>query len=325
MGKLSKVLLYAAAVFLLIMGAGIVYVQANWDRTHDVPVDASFEVTSTPEAVENGRYLVYGPAHCAYCHTTPEQWSELDAGEEVPLSGGFSWELSVGKIYSTNLTPDKETGIGNVTDAELKRALRFNVAHDGRALFPFMDFHRMSDRDLHDVIAYLRSQPAVHNPIPEPDLNLTGKFMMSTVIEPVDFGEEAPEDSPVEEVSIERGKYLAENVAGCMGCHSQRNPLDGTYEGERFAGGLEQESLKNPQESFVSPNITPDPETGILAGWSEDTFVSRFKAGGGISGTPMPWGAYQRMSEEDLRSIYKYLQTLEPVHNEVGETFRDGE
>lgn len=69
---------------------------------------------------------------------------------------------------------------------------------------------------------------------------------------------------------------------------------------------------------YVTPNITPDPETGIMFGWTEDAFVHRFLAGRVYADSPMPWAAYARMTDEDLRAIYAYLMSLEPVRNDIG-------
>ena len=69
---------------------------------------------------------------------------------------------------------------------------------------------------------------------------------------------------------------------------------------------------------YVTPNLTPDPETSPIGQWSEDAFVTRFRAGPALEGTPMPWGAFARMSDEDLRAIYRYLRTLPPSRHQVG-------
>ncbi len=320
MKALLKWVLYLMSGLLVIVAALFIYVQNSWDRTFDVPLDETFIVAMTPEAVENGRYLVYGPAHCAYCHTTKDKWAALDAGEYVPLSGGNYWDFEIGRITSPNLTPDLETGIGSYTDAELKRALRANVSQKGRALFPLMDFHLMSDQDMHDIIAYLRSQPPLANEVPDNRFNLLGKAVMSFGMGPVDWGMDAPRYRPSGDDIIAYGAYLANNVTACMACHTKRDLKDGSYIGERYAGGFPMPSSE-PGMVYVTPNITPDPETGIMHGWTEDAFVQRFLAGRVYHDSPMPWAAYARMKEEDLRAIYAYLIALDPVRNDTGEIY----
>ena len=69
---------------------------------------------------------------------------------------------------------------------------------------------------------------------------------------------------------------------------------------------------------FVTPNLTPDPKTGHIAGWTEEQFLARFRAGRLIEGSHMPWSLFGRMSDDDIRAIYRYLRTLPPVENETG-------
>jgi len=117
---------------------------------------------------------------------------------------------------------------------------------------------------------------------------------------------------------IARGKYLSNNVANCYGCHTDRDLQSGSFIGEPFAGGfyMPPEPFSEGY-SFVTPNLTPDPETGIIADWDEDLFLDRFKSGRVYKGTPMPWGAYSRMPVGDVKALYRYLQTLKPVHNKL--------
>ena len=68
----------------------------------------------------------------------------------------------------------------------------------------------------------------------------------------------------------------------------------------------------------MPPNLTPDARTSPIGTWTEDTFVARFRQGELVSGTPMPWGAYARMTDEDLRSVYRYLRTLPPFEHATG-------
>jgi hypothetical protein len=69
---------------------------------------------------------------------------------------------------------------------------------------------------------------------------------------------------------------------------------------------------------YVTPNLTPDSETSVIGQWSEDTFVARFWAGAVLEGTPMPWGAFARMTDDDLRAIYRYLRSLPPTKRLAG-------
>jgi len=127
---------------------------------------------------------------------------------------------------------------------------------------------------------------------------------------------------PSEEATVERGEYLANRVAQCAGCHTDRDMTDFSMVGPRFAGGPAIEEPWAPDLTFVPPNLTPDNSTGHIVDWSEDQFVARFRAGASIEGSPMDWRMFARMSETDLRAIYRYLMSLDPVHNDTGPTVR---
>jgi mono/diheme cytochrome c family protein len=302
-------------VVLGVVGIGAM-AQARWDRTFDVP-EPVVHASSDPEVIESGRYLVFGPAHCSYCHSPKEHWPRLDAGEEIPLIGGYEMKLPIGTLRSTNLTPDPETGIGRITDGQLARMLRHNVRADGRASLPLMEFQDLSEEDVVAVISYLRSMPPVRNEVPENELNLMGRVVMSMLIKPTTPNGPPPARSPPEGPGLERGAYLANAVGNCAGCHSPRNLGDGSYTGPRFSGGV-MEVDGDPAHFFSVPNLTPDPRTGHIASWTEEQFLARFRVGSVYRGSHMPWDAYKRMSDDDLRAVYRYLMSLEPVENETG-------
>src|SRR5436305_274036 len=121
------------------------------------------KASGDPAVIARGKELAYGPAHCVDCHSTANPDSLIKLGLDVPLTGGYKFVLPIGDVYSKNITPDKETGIGKYTDAEIARTLRYNVFPDGTTVFDFMPFHNMSDEDLTAVISFLRSQKPAHN------------------------------------------------------------------------------------------------------------------------------------------------------------------
>jgi mono/diheme cytochrome c family protein len=308
-------------VLLVLLAGGVVGIaQARWDRGFDIP-EPEIHASTDAEVIERGRYLVFGPAHCSSCHTPADHAARLDDGEELPLIGGYEWVLPIGTLRSPNLTPDVETGIGRFTDGQLARMLRHNVRADGRAAFPLMEFQNLSDEDMVAVISYLRSAPSVRHEVPDNEFNLMGKALMAMLIKPTGPAAAPPRQSPTAEVSIERGAYLANSVTNCAGCHSPRSLTDGSYTGPRFSGGV-MEVDGDPTHFFSVPNLTPDPKTGYIASWSEEQFLQRFAAGKLHPGSHMPWNAFRRMSDDDLRAIYRYLMSLEPVENETGPTLQ---
>jgi mono/diheme cytochrome c family protein len=311
-----------AAVLVLLVGGGVgAAVVMRWDR---VIVQAEPELRASTDAVliERGRYLAYGPAHCAYCHTPEDQWSGMAAGAEPPLSGGWVMDLPLAWLPTPNLTPDAETGIGRYTDGEIARMLRHNVRANGQLAVPVMEFENMSDEDVVALLSFLRSQPAVHNEVPERRLTSRGKVRLAFVLKPVRPAVAPPRWSPAPGATLERGEYLATAVAGCAACHTKRSPKDGGYAVPRFAGGQETQVLGDPKRRYVTPNLTPDPKTGQMADWTETEFVARFRAGTLNEGTLMPWEAFGRMSDDDLRAIYRFLQSLEPVEHDTGPMVR---
>ncbi|MEY3397522.1 MAG: hypothetical protein RL220_116, partial [Bacteroidota bacterium] len=119
------------------------------------------------------------------------------------------------------------------------------------------------------------------------------------------------------------GSYLANYVANCRGCHTNRDLKTGAYIGEYYAGGFEMPSVMQPGKAVVTPNITPDPETGKIYGWSQEKFIQRMRHGRIVPISEMPWEQFNQMSDNDLKAIYAYLQTLKPVKNEVKELIKD--
>jgi mono/diheme cytochrome c family protein len=203
-----------------------------------------------------------------------------------------------------------------MTDAEIARALRYGVRADNTALFDFMPFHNTSDEDLSAIISYLRQQRAVKNKVPDNKMNLLGKAVKAFLIQPAGpTGEVA--------VSVKRdttavyGKYLANSVANCRGCHTDRNLMTGAFTGEDYAGGLKLETQTDSGKYIlVTPNLTTD-NTSRIKGWTEEQFIARFRMGKLVPQTHMPWGPFSRMSDNDLKAIYNFLQTVKPVRNEV--------
>ncbi|PYO88039.1 MAG: cytochrome C, partial [Gemmatimonadetes bacterium] len=157
---------------------------------------------------------------------------------------------------------------------------------------------------------FLRSQPPVRNPVPDHDLNLMGKAVMAFAIKPVGPSGTPPAESPPAGPTLERGAYLVTAVANCAGCHTQRSMVTGAYTGPRLAGGSPMEAADNAHTKLVPPDITANPGTGRAAVWTEDEFVARFRAGVRIPGSPMPWQAFRRITDADVRAIYRYLQSI---------------
>jgi mono/diheme cytochrome c family protein len=322
MRTFGKILKWTSVLLLLFIGGLLIAIYAKQGKTYEAPYP-EIHASTDSSVIARGRYLAMGPAHCTGCHSPLSNWEAIAAGAELPLEGGFEFPLPFGTVYPPNITPH-ETGIGKMTDPEIARAMRYGVGYDGRALIDFMPFHNLSDEDLTAVISYLRVQPAVERATPPNDWNILGKAVYAFVIEPVGpegNGEVLQSITP--DTTAAYGEYLANFVANCRGCHTNRDLKTGAYIGEYYSGGFVMPSALKPGMACATPNLTPDPETGHITSWTQDTFIKRFRSGRVIPSSEMPWEQFQNISDNDLKAIWAYLQTLKPVKNEVGQIVRD--
>jgi mono/diheme cytochrome c family protein len=282
----------------VVLVLAVVTVALRQNRTFDAPYP-DIHASADPAVIERGRYLVTGPAFCTACHG------------EIDLAGGPAFRLPIGTIYAPNITPDKATGIGEYSDPEIARVLRYGVRPSGRVTMPFMPFTDICDDDLTAIVSYLRSRPPIGHPVPASDYNVLGRAAKAFVLEP--RGPTKPIRARVARgPTVEYGEYLASAVANCGGCHTKTSKRTGAPEGVAFAGGSTLESRTSPGTKFVTPNLTPDPTSGRIYAWSEDVFVARFK-NAVPTASPMPWNELKNLSEDDLRAVYRYLFSLPPA------------
>jgi mono/diheme cytochrome c family protein len=315
---MKKFLKWVGILLFVIISSLFILIHLRQNRKFEAPYPA-IRASGDTALLARGKYLVYGPAHCANCHASPSMEKLVDQGKEVPLAGGQVFDLPIGKIYAKNITPHK-TGIGEMTDEEFARALRYGVRKNGKALFDFMPFHNTSDEDIAAILSYLRGQEPIGNAVPENQLNLLGKAVFAFMVKPV-----GPQGEPPAKVkrdsSAKYGEYLANNVANCRGCHTNRDLMTGAFIGEDYAGGLEMESETDSGTLVITtPNLTPH-ASGRLKGWTSEQFIQRFRMGKLVAQSHMPWGPFSRMSDEELKAIYNYLQTVKPVDNKVPPAF----
>ena len=320
MKTVLKILKWLGILIAVVLIVFVVFVYSNADRYYDAPYP-DIKASADSATLARGKYLVYGPAHCAHCHAPVSAIARVETGEEVPLSGGSIFELPVGKVYTPNISPDPETGIGLYSDEEIARALRYGVKKDGHALLDFMPFYDLSDRDLTAIITFLRATQPVKNKVQPNSWNFLGKMVSALeLIKPMGDGDVPP--APPIDSTAEYGKYLTTSVANCKGCHTKRDLMTGGWIGPEFAGQFEMEMIDAQGriikgQHLVSQNLTPDPETGRITNWTKETFIKRFREGRIIPGSPMPWGPFSRMSDLELTAIYKFLKTLKPVHSDT--------
>ena len=283
----------------------LLYVQLTYKQTFEADL-TGIASTSDSIVVARGKYLVLGAAHCYTCHM-PDSMAKK--GNREQMIGGNPLKTPFAIFNTPNITSDKETGIGNFTDEQLARAIRYNVNHNNRAMVGFMTYNGMSDSDIQAIISYLRTTPPIHNVVPDHDYNILGKILMRFLIKPA-----TPTIENIEpDTTAAYGKYLAYHVTNCNGCHTKRGSK-GEFIGEPFAGGY---SWDLDDATYTSANLTPDDSTGRISKWSQEVFIQRFHAGRALENSPMPWDAYQTLNDNDLKALYNFLNELPAVHNVV--------
>ena len=318
MSKVLKILAVVVCLLVLVAAAAITFT-IGWrpflgPRARPL-TGRRFE--STPQRLARGEYLVRGVLGCLDCHS-PHDWNAAGAPELAGKIGAgqvFPAEGFPGRIVASNITPDRETGAGTWTDDQFARAIREGIGHDGRALFPLMpytNFRKLSDEDLASVVVFIRTIPAVRNPLPATEIIFPVKYLIRSVPEPLT----SPVLPPTLSTTEQRGEYLV-TLASCAACHTpsvRGKPIPG----RDFSGG---QKFTGPWGTVLSANLTPDP-SGIPY-YDEKLFLQAMRTGqvGARSLSPfMPWNVYRNMTDEDLKAIFAYLKTLKPVYNEVDNT-----
>lgn len=286
-------------VVLLIIAAGALYAMgtSRLTRTYDVEAE-TITIPTGDGSLARGAYLA--ATVCSECHGSNFAGSTPD--------NIFVDEPGIITLYAANLTPGKG-GIGDLSDADLIRAIRHGLDQAGTPLIvmPAEIFSRWSAEDLGAVTAFLHTLPPVDNEVPEPQvgvlarilypLGLAGQIMPA---EYIDHNRPFP-DMPEIGVTTEYGAYLV-SALGCTLCH-----------GDNLAGGLEPPQLP-PGSSPLSANLTSD----HIAGWTQDDFIQTIRTGTTPDGHEidpmvMPFDIYSRMSDDDLRALWLYIQSLPPA------------
>jgi mono/diheme cytochrome c family protein len=259
------------------------------NKTYDVQVE-SITIPTDAEAIARGEHWV--KAVCIGCH-----------GDD--LSGGPFFEAPFGYIDAKNLTSGKGGEGSEFKDEDWVRALRHGVNPEGHSLLimpsNFIRFY--SDADLGDIIAYLKSMPPVDKETREPNLNLLGKTLLgagmfgdsAVAAEYIVQNEVVNASYPPAGVTPEYGEYLV-RVSGCHDCH-----------GSTLSGGKSSDP-----SAIAAPNLTPG---GELVAWEEADFIKAIRTGVALSGHPldpeqMPWEHYKNFSDDELKAIWVYLQSL---------------
>jgi mono/diheme cytochrome c family protein len=261
-----------------------------------------------PAAVQRGAYI-FDAADCVGCHT--------DAKNNGPrLAGGRPLATPFGVFYSPNITPDTETGIGNWSLDDFRRALREGISDHGAyyfPVFPYTSFTGMSDQDIADLFAYLQTQEPVKQQGKRHDVRPPFSWRFLQIGWRALFFRPGPLlPVPGKDAAWNRGNYLANAVVHCGECHTPRNLLGGLEEGKAYSG--------NPQgpDNLKVPNITPDPASGI-GKWSVAEITDLLKTGqtpgfdfvGSAMGEVVK--GTSKLTDADREAIAIYVKSLPPI------------
>jgi mono/diheme cytochrome c family protein len=257
---------------------------------------------ASADIVKRGEYLARA-ADCVVCHTAP-------GGQ--PFAGGLSFELPFGTIYSTNITADKETGIGDYSDRQFLDAVQRGIRKDGARLYPAMPYPSytyMTDADALAIKAYLFSLPATHASNRANTLTFPFNQRWAMAFWSFAFNADArfaPKTSQTAQWN--RGAYLAEALAHCGECHTPRNLAFALDNHDKFAGAL--------TAGWRAYNITSDKGSGIGA-WSDDEvfgYLAHGHAQGrGTASGPMGEAvdeSFSKMAPEDIHALVAFLRSV---------------
>jgi mono/diheme cytochrome c family protein len=222
---------------------------------HDADPTGVPAALANADPVKRGEYLARA-ADCLVCHTAPGS---------AQYAGGLAFPLPFGTLYSTNITPDKDTGIGNYSDEDFLNAVQRGIRRDGARLYPampYVSYTHITDADALAIKAYLFSQPAVHADNPANTLTFPFNQRWSMIFWSLLFNANtrfAPNTAQSPEWN--RGAYIAEALAHCGECHTPRNLAFALDNRRKFAGAV--------AAGWRAFNVSSDKDTGI-GGWSDD-------------------------------------------------------
>jgi nicotinate dehydrogenase subunit B len=268
------------------------------------PITPPLASAFSPERVARGKLLA-SLGNCAVCHT---------ARNGVPNAGGKPLDTPFGIVYSTNITPDAQTGIGTWSLDAFVRAMRQGISRDGHHLypaFPYTSFRNTSDDDLKALYAYLMAQTPVRSRPPETRLAFpfsvrplmaawNGLFLERTA-----FTADATQSA-----QWNRGAYLVNGLGHCGACHTPRNAFGAEKTGAAFMGGGLAEGWEAPALSTLSNAPVP---------WSEDELFSYLRQGHaplhGVAAGPMApvVSELAALPDSDIRAMAAYLASLNPL------------
>jgi mono/diheme cytochrome c family protein len=314
----SKGLIIAAIVIVAVVAAGVFFwlvgpgpMAFAGGQTVALSDYREADPTGVPanlagaDQIKRGEYLIRA-ADCEVCHTAPGG---------AAFAGGLAIPLPFGTLYSTNVTSDKETGIGDYSDADFLNAVQCGIRKDGSRLYPAMPYPSytyITDADALAIKAYLFSRPPVHEANRADALGFPFNQRWSMIFWSWAFNANsrfAP--NTAQSAQWNRGAYLAEALAHCGECHTPRNLAFALNNRKKFAGAE--------TAGWHAFNITSDKGTGI-GGWSDDEVLAYLTTGHALNrGTAAgPMGeavdeSFSHMAPSDIRALVVYLRSVPAI------------
>ena len=320
MKRFFRILLLVVGFIVLAVGAFALYIQIKGVPKYPVAMTEAIKNLKVPvdsAHIAEGKRI--SSMLCRECHYS---------SETKKLTGSFRADIpkEFGDTYSLNITQDKTHGIGNWTDGELYYFLRTGIRpQTGQYVPPFMPkFPRMSEEDLHSVIAWLRSPDpelaADEREFPPVKSNFLIKLLCNMAFKPLPLPAQ-PIMEPDTTNKVALGKYVADGMIGCFACHSADLKTLNDLEPEKtpgfYGGGTVMLDLDG-VTGVPTANITMDKATGI-GNWTEQQFVDAVryakKPQGGLLHYPML--PHAGLSETEIKAVYAYLQTVPVIQNPV--------
>lgn len=267
-----------------------------------VSVTSIGAASAQSDQLKRGDYLVNTIMTCGNCHT-PKGPPAAIAGKD--FSGGLTWDEPPFKVTAPNITPDKETGIGSWTDAEIITLMRTGKRPNGvqiAEVMPTSFYGILTDNDMKAIVAYLRTLKPVANKVADPIYKMQIPHRMFP-------GSETPYTEAMMSDPVKKGFYLA-TIGHCMECHTPMGPRGREFSDKLGAGGFE---FRGPWGVSISRNITSSQGKGIGA-WTEAEIKAAVTQGKRKDGSPLkpPMGYpyYAKMTEDDLSAVVAYLRTV---------------
>lgn len=279
---------------------GLVLTAMPW-RPAIAPLASLDTSIYSEQAIARGR-LVAIAGDCMVCHT---------AADGPVNAGGHALDTPFGTIYTTNITPDKETGIGTWSYAAFERAMRQGIHQDGRHLypaFPYTAFAKISDTDMQALYAYLMVQEPVSYRPPETKLSFPYNLRPAMAGWNLLFHDPTPYVPDASQSTLwNRGAYLVQGAGHCAACHSPRNALGAEKEGKHFLAGGLADGWEAPPLNALSKAPIP---------WTENSLFDYLRTGysplHGVAAGPMAPVVHglSELPDEDVRAMAHYLATL---------------